>query len=88
MSLPRYPEYKDSGVEWLGEVPAHWVVQRLKQSIFSCRNGIWGNEAQGGMDDIPCVRVADFDHQKLHIRLEAPTLRSVTEKEQIGRAHV
>ena len=24
MSFPRYPEYKDSGVEWLGEVPGHW----------------------------------------------------------------
>jgi type I restriction enzyme S subunit len=21
-----YLEYKDSGVEWLGEIPAHWVV--------------------------------------------------------------
>lgn len=26
MSLPRYPEYKPSGVEWLGEVPEHWEV--------------------------------------------------------------
>jgi type I restriction enzyme S subunit len=25
---PRYPAYKDSGVEWLGEVPAHWEVRR------------------------------------------------------------
>ena len=32
MSLPRYPEYKDSGVEWLGEVPGHWEVKRLKQA--------------------------------------------------------
>ena len=24
---------RDSGVEWLGEVPAHWVVRELKQSI-------------------------------------------------------
>ncbi|MEI6506795.1 MAG: restriction endonuclease subunit S, partial [Planctomycetota bacterium] len=24
MSFPRYPKYKDSGVEWLGEVPEHW----------------------------------------------------------------
>lgn len=24
-----YPEYKDSGVEWLGEVPAHWNIQPL-----------------------------------------------------------
>jgi type I restriction enzyme S subunit len=26
---------RDSGVEWLGEVPAHWVVSRLKQSTES-----------------------------------------------------
>lgn len=30
MSLPRYPEYKDSGVPWLGEVPAHWALPKLK----------------------------------------------------------
>lgn len=24
MSFPAYPDYKDSGIEWLGEVPAHW----------------------------------------------------------------
>jgi type I restriction enzyme S subunit len=26
-SLPRYPRYRDSGVEWLGDVPAHWEVK-------------------------------------------------------------
>ena len=26
-----YPVYKDSGVEWLGEVPAHWGVWRSKR---------------------------------------------------------
>ena len=30
MSLPRYAEYRDSGVEWLGEVPAHWEVKPIK----------------------------------------------------------
>ncbi len=25
-----YPAYKDSGVEWLGEIPAHWEVKPLK----------------------------------------------------------
>lgn len=30
MSLPRYPKYKDSGVEWLGEVPEHWMLPKLK----------------------------------------------------------
>ena len=30
MSLPKYESYKDSGVEWLGEVPKHWVVAAIK----------------------------------------------------------
>lgn len=33
MSLPRYPKYKVSGVEWLGEVPEHWAVKRLKNNL-------------------------------------------------------
>jgi type I restriction enzyme, S subunit len=31
MSFPRYPAYKSSGVEWLGEVPEHWEVLPLKR---------------------------------------------------------
>ncbi len=30
MSVPAYDSYRDSGVEWLGEVPSHWEVRRLK----------------------------------------------------------
>ena len=29
--MRRYESYKDSGVEWLGEVPSHWELKRLKQ---------------------------------------------------------
>lgn len=32
MSFGRYPEYRESGVEWLGEVPSHWEVRRLKRA--------------------------------------------------------
>lgn len=38
MSFPRYPEYKDSGVEWLGEVPAHWAVVPMKR-MLDIQNG-------------------------------------------------
>lgn len=30
MSLPRYLAYRDSGVEWLGELPAHWDVKPIR----------------------------------------------------------
>lgn len=26
-----YPAYKDSGVEWIGKVPEHWKVNRLRK---------------------------------------------------------
>jgi len=30
MSFPTYGRMKDSGVEWLGDVPEHWKVKRLR----------------------------------------------------------
>ena len=30
-SISRYPAYKDSDIEWLGEVPVHWKVDNLKR---------------------------------------------------------
>lgn len=37
MSFPRYPKYKPSGVEWLGELPEHWNVAQSRR-LFACRN--------------------------------------------------
>ncbi len=34
---------KDSGVEWLGEVPAHWEVVRLKAHLSCNDSGVWGD---------------------------------------------
>ena len=28
--MRRYPEYKESGVGWIGEIPIHWKVERAK----------------------------------------------------------
>lgn len=36
MSLSRYPEYKDSGVPWLGDVPGHWEIVQSRR-MFSQR---------------------------------------------------
>ena len=36
ITLKPYPEYKDSGVPWLGKIPVHWSAHRLKRV---CRLG-------------------------------------------------
>ena len=28
--MEKYNEYKDSGVQWLGEIPSHWKIRRIK----------------------------------------------------------
>lgn len=42
MSFPRYPDYKDTGVEWLGEVPAHWSASRFSRVIRAIKDGTHG----------------------------------------------
>ena len=71
-----YPEYKDSGIEWVGEIPAHWEVNRQRWTVIGCQNGVWGEEPDG-LRDMICVRVADFDRLELRVSLHDPTLRSV-----------
>jgi type I restriction enzyme S subunit len=41
--LKPYPEYKDSGLPWLGEVPAHWGIRR-NGGLFQQRNDSGNNE--------------------------------------------
>ncbi|HEX7242647.1 MAG TPA: restriction endonuclease subunit S, partial [Longimicrobiaceae bacterium] len=81
----RYPRHKDSGVEWLDEVPEHWEVDRLKRSTAGAKNGVWGAEPQQDANDIPCIRVADFHRQKLRVSINEPTIRNVQESERAGR---
>ena len=35
----RYPEYKASGIEWLGEVPEHWTLRKLKYAVTLTKEG-------------------------------------------------
>ena len=83
-----YPAYEDSGVDWLGEIPVHWKVNRLSSTVTGCQNGLWGEEADG-MHDTICIRVADFDRVQFRVRLDDPTLRSIApnlaEARRLGR---
>lgn len=33
MNCPAYPRYKDSGVQWLDEVPEHWEIRPIKAIV-------------------------------------------------------
>ncbi|QOW47690.1 MULTISPECIES: restriction endonuclease subunit S [Acinetobacter] len=43
--LPRYESYKDSGVQWLGEIPNHWNVKQLKFAV-TCNDEALGENTE------------------------------------------
>jgi type I restriction enzyme S subunit len=57
MSLPRYPKYKDSGVEWLGEVPEHWGLYSLRYHLKAIFNGVTADQTDAGEDTVPVTRI-------------------------------
>ena len=64
-----YPAYKDSGVEWLGEVPEHWSVRR---------NGwLFGERNETGFGSLPILEVS------LHKGVCIRDMRDVKRKQQI-----
>jgi type I restriction enzyme S subunit len=70
MSFPRYPAYKDSGVEWLGEVPEHWDVIEARREIAFLTSGSRG-WAEYYSDEGPVfLRIGNLTRDSIHIDLE------------------
>ena len=76
MKYATYENYKSSASEWPGLVPSHWHVDRLKWSTSGCYNGVWGDEPNE-IDDLICVRVADFDRDRFVVNSNPPTVRAI-----------
>ena len=53
-----YPAYKDSGVEWLGEIPAHWEVRRLK-TVASVQLSNVDKKSVEGQDSVRLCNYVD-----------------------------
>lgn len=80
--LKPYSAMKDSGIEWLGEVPEHWKIERLKWTVLKHKSGVWGEEPNGNENDIICIRVADFNRQTFRVNVDNLTIRSVDIKKR------
>ena len=46
MKLKPYPKYKESGIQWIGEIPESWKIHRLKFLLSTIESG--GREEGGG----------------------------------------
>ena len=54
-----YPAYRDSNVEWIGQVPEHWSTLRLA-NIGHLVKGNGGTKQDDAANGLPCVRYGDL----------------------------
>ena len=62
LGLLPYPKYRPSGVEWLGEVPEHWEVRRLKY-LVSMNDDVLP-ESTDSEFTIQYVDIGNVDHRR------------------------
>lgn len=60
--MPKYEAYKDSGIEWIGEIPAEWNVVRFRD-LFKFGRGLTITKADLEDEGIPCINYGEV-HSK------------------------
>lgn len=82
-SLKPYPRMKDSGVEWLGEVPEHWGVRRLR-NVADVR---FSNVDKHSKDQEKAVRLCNYSdvYHNDRIRSDMDFMRATATHEEVSR---
>ena len=61
-----YPHYRDSGVEWLGEVPEHWVVAPLHTRLSVDLGKMLKEDRTRGDHLVPYLRNLDVQWDRFN----------------------
>lgn len=69
MKLRPYPQYKESGVPWLGSIPAHWETTKLKR-VSQVQSGVTLGKSYNNspLTEYPYLRVANVQNGFLNLK--------------------
>jgi type I restriction enzyme S subunit len=65
--MERYDSYKDSGVEWIGEIPRHWAEAKLKNLGNVTLGKMLTNEDKGGFSLRPYLRSFNVQVERVDV---------------------
>lgn len=69
--MPKYELYKDSGIEWLGNIPSSWPILKLKMIVKEHSGNGFPIELQGQEGKIPFLKVSDISGSGTYIESAA-----------------
>lgn len=61
--MKRYETYKDSGLQWLGEIPEHWKMSQMKR-LFSFGKGLSITKSDLVEDGVPVISYGQIHSKK------------------------
>ena len=67
LSVKSYPLYKDSGIEWLGDVPEHWTISHVKRFCKKITDGAHTSPDLSS-EDYPFLTVVNLNQGKLDFK--------------------
>lgn len=82
-NLQPYPEYKESGLSWVGKIPAHWSVNRLRHA---CEMRVSNVDKHTKADELPvrlCNYVDVYKNERIRSRLRF--MRATASKDEVER---
>ena len=77
-------EMKDSGIEWIGKIPMNWGIKSIRYLVDKHFGGSWGNNEKDNESDRICMRIADFEFEKMQFKdteMSEYTMRNYTAAE-------
>ena len=83
-----YPAYKDSGVEWLGEVPQGWERCRLRNIVSVVTTGSRGWSAYASDKGPLFIRVANLSRGSLSLRFDDLVRLDLPVTSEAGRTRI
>lgn len=76
--MTRYKEYKDSGEQWLGEIPSHWGLRKMKYT-FSERSqkGFPNEPLLAATQNHGVIKKSDYENRTVEATKNLDTLKLV-----------
>lgn len=60
--MERYEQYKDSDIDWIGEIPEHWEVKKIKY-LSKLQGGYAFKSDSFSKTGIPVIRIGDINNR-------------------------
>jgi type I restriction enzyme, S subunit len=89
-AFEKYYAFKDSGIDWLGDVPSHWAIKRLKD-IGSSIIGITyspGDVVEDESEGILVLRASNIQDNKLSLLNNVFVKKNVSAKQIVRKGDI